>query len=53
MTLQCVHCPGRTDHSTADCPTFNSGMPRRIDEAIAKIERRLGLPPSKRAEKKP
>lgn len=27
-------------------------LQRRIDEAIAKIERRLGLPPSKRAEKK-
>jgi len=50
---QCINCPGRSDHTTAECPTFNPGLPGRIDEAIAKIERRLGLPPSKPVEKKP
>lgn len=43
MTLQCVHCPGRTDHGTADCPTFRADLYADSAQARAGTEQRNSL----------
>lgn len=40
MNLYCVHCPGRTDHTTADCPTFRSDLYADSAQARAGTELR-------------
>lgn len=44
--MQCVHCPGRTDHSTADCPTFRSDLYADSAQARSGTELRQAPTPS-------
>lgn len=43
MTLQCTNCPGRTDHSTADCPMVRADLYADSAQARAGTELRKSI----------